>query len=66
MLGILSALFAQLPDSSADGDIVPFLIVFVFGFLIAIVGHLTDSRALIVAGIVIAGMAATLPWLVWG
>ncbi len=65
MFGPLTTLLAQLPDANPGGDIVPFLVVFVLGFLVAIVGHLISSRDLILAGIVIAGAAATLPWVVW-
>ncbi len=65
MSGPLTALLAQLPDANGGGDIVPFLVVFVLGFLVAIVGHLISSRDLVLAGIVIAGAAATLPWVVW-
>ncbi len=64
MLDIAAVVLAQLPDSSARGDIVPFLVVFVFGFVVAVFGHITNSREFILAGILIAGLAATLPWLV--
>lgn len=64
MLDITATVIAQLPDTSARGDIVPFIVVFATGFLIAVIGHLTQSREFILAGILIAGLASTLPWLV--
>ena len=66
MLDIAAMVLAQLPDSSARGDIVPFIVMFVLGFVIAVFGHITASREFILAGILIAGLAATLPWLTTG
>ena len=66
MLDIAAAVLAQLPDTSARGDIVPFIVMFALGFLIAVIGHIIDSRELVLAGILIAGLSATLPWLTTG
>lgn len=66
MLDIAAMVLAQLPDSSSRGDIVPFIVMFAFGFVVAVFGHITESREFILAGIFVAGLAATLPWLVTG
>jgi hypothetical protein len=66
VLGIVAAVLAQLPDQSARGDIVPFIVMFLIGFVIAVIGHITQSREFVLAGIAIAGLAATLPWLTTG
>ena len=66
MLDITAAVLAQLPDTSARGDIVPFIAMFALGFLVAVIGHIIDSRELVLAGILIAGLSATLPWLTTG
>ncbi len=63
MFDIAATVLAQVTGGGAEGDIVPFLVVFVLGFLVAIYGHMTSSREFILAGILIAGLAATLPWL---
>lgn len=64
MLGIALVVIAQLPEPGGGGDIAPFLVIFVVGFVIAVIGHVIESRDLILAGILIAGAAASLPWLV--
>lgn len=66
MLGLLAPLAADVLEFQTRGNVAPYLAVFVFGFAIGIAGHLTGSRDLILAGIFIAGLAATVPWLVWG
>jgi hypothetical protein len=64
--GSLSALLAQLSGGAERDQVTPYVIVFAVGFLIAIAGHLTESRPLILAGIFIAGLAAVLPMVLWG
>ena len=66
MPGIIAMVLAQLPDNSARGDIVPFIVMFALGFVVAVIGHITQSREFVLAGILIAGLAATLPWLAAG
>ncbi len=65
MLALLTSLAADVLDYQTRGNIAPYLAVFVFGFAVAIAGHLTASRDLILAGILIAGVTAIVPWLVW-
>ena len=62
----MAMVLAQLPDNSARGDIVPFIVMFALGFVVAVIGHITQSREFVLAGILIAGLAATLPWLTSG
>ncbi len=66
MLALLAPLAADVLDLQTQGNIWPYLIVFLFGFAVGIAGHLVESSELVIAGILIAGVAATLPWLVWG
>jgi hypothetical protein len=66
VLALLTPLAADVLDFQTQGNIWPYLIVFVFGMGLGMVGHLLASRDLILAGIVIAGVAASVPWLVWG
>lgn len=66
MLALLAPLAADVLDLQTQGNIWPYLIVFLFGFAVGIAGHLVESSDLVIAGILIAGVAATLPWLVWG
>jgi hypothetical protein len=66
VLALLAPLAADVLDFQTQGNIWPYLAVFVFGFAVGIAGHLLQSNDLVIAGILIAGTAATLPWLVWG
>ena len=65
MPGLLHLLAATFFDGQTRGDYTPFVLVFFFGMIVGIAGHLTASRDLILAGIVIAGVAAVFPWIVW-
>lgn len=65
-LALLTPLAAEVLDFQSRGNVTPYLVVFLFGFAVGIAGHLAGSREMILAGILIAGVAATLPWLVWG
>lgn len=60
------SLAADVLDYQTRGNIAPYLAVFGFGMAVGIAGHLAASRDLILAGIFIAGVAASVPWLVWG
>ncbi len=64
--GLLIPLAQRVFDLQRQGDIGPYLAIFAFGFLLGIIGHLTDSVELVLAGILIAGVAAIVPWIVWG
>ena len=66
MLALLAPLAADVLDFQTRGNITPYLLVFLFGFAVGIAGHLAQSKDLVIAGILIAGVAATVPWLVWG
>lgn len=66
MPGPVTLILAALFDGQTRGDYRPFIAVFFFGMAVAIAGHLSASRDLILAGILIAGVAAMLPWAVWG
>lgn len=66
MLALLTPLAAEVIDFQTRGNVAPYLAVFVFGFALGIAGHLVRSQELVVAGILIAGAAAVVPWLVWG
>ena len=66
MPGPLTMVFAAFTDLQTKGNIGPYAALFLFGFVIAVVGHIARARELIIAGIFIAGIAAVLPWLVWG
>jgi hypothetical protein len=65
VLVLIAVLATDVADLQTRGNIWPYLIVFVFGFMVGIAGHLVQSTDLVIAGILIAGVAATLPWLVW-
>ncbi len=65
MPGLPTLLAAAFLDGQTRGDYAPFVIVFLFGMLVAIVGHVIVSRDLILAGILIAGASAVMPWVVW-
>ena len=66
MHALLTPLAADVLDFQRQGNIAPYLAVFVFGMAVGIAGHLWASRDLILAGIFIAGVSAVIPWLVWG
>ena len=66
MSGLLAAVFAQLTESGERGRVTPYVIAFAVGFFIAVAGHLTESRPLIIAGILIAGTASALSLLLLG
>ena len=66
VLALLTPLAADVIDFQTRGNIVPYLAVFALGFALGIAGHLVRSSDLVIAGILIAGAAATVPWLVWG
>jgi len=65
VLALLAPLAADVVDFQTRGNIVPYLAVFAFGFTLGVAGHLVRSSDLVIAGILIAGAAATVPWLVW-
>lgn len=65
MPGLSTILAVTFFDGQTRGDYKPFVLVFFFGMAVAIAGHLTESRDLILAGIVIAGVSAVMPWIVW-
>ena len=65
MPGLPTLLAVSFLDGQTRGDYAPFVIVFLFGMLVAIVGHVIVSRDLILAGILIAGASAVMPWVVW-
>jgi hypothetical protein len=65
MAALVLTLAADVFELQREGNIAPFLIVFVFGMAVGMVGHLLASRDLILAGILIAGVTAVLPWLMW-
>lgn len=66
MPGPLTMVLATFTDLQTKGNIAPYAALFLFGFVIAVVGHVARARDVIVAGIFIAGISAVLPWLVWG
>jgi hypothetical protein len=66
VLALIAPLAADVLDFQTRGNIAPYLVVFLFGMAVGIAGHLIRSRDLIVAGIFIAGVAASVPWIVWG
>lgn len=66
VLALLAPLAADVIDFQTRGNIAPYLAVFVLGFALGIAGHLVRSQDLVVAGILIAGAAAVVPWFVWG
>ncbi len=66
MLALLTPFAADVLDFQTRGNITPYLLVFLFGMGVGMAGHLLASRDLILAGILIAGVAASVPWLVWG
>ncbi len=65
MLGFLTVLAQGVFELQREGSIWPFLAVFAFGFAVGIAGHLTSSPEFVLAGIVIAGAAAVVPWFLW-
>ena len=65
MLALLTPLAADVLDFQRQGNIAPYLAVFVFGMLVGVAGHIWASRELVVAGILIAGVSAVMPWVVW-
>jgi hypothetical protein len=65
MPALVLTLAADVLELQREGNIAPFLIVFAFGMVVGMVGHLLASRDLILAGILIAGVTAVLPWLLW-
>ena len=65
MSGLAIPLIAAFLDGQTRGDYLPFVLVFGFGMIVAIAGHLTATRDLILAGILIAGVSAVMPWVVW-
>lgn len=65
MPGLATLLAASFLDGQTRGDYAPFVVVFLFGMLVATAGHIWTSRELILAGILIAGVAAVMPWVVW-
>ena len=66
MPGPISAVLAQLSGGAERHQVAPYVIVFALGSLVAIAGHLMESRPVILAGIFIAGLAAVLPMVLWG
>lgn len=66
VFALLAPLAADVLDYQTKGDIWPYAALFLFGFAVGIAGHLARSRDLVIAGILIAGAAATVPWFVWG
>jgi hypothetical protein len=65
MPGLSTLLTLAVLDGQTRGDYAPYVIVFLFGMLVAIAGHIWASRELILAGILIAGVSAVMPWVVW-
>jgi hypothetical protein len=65
MAALVLTFAADVFELQREGNIAPFLIVFVFGMAVGMAGHLLASRDLILAGILIAGVTAVLPWLMW-
>ena len=65
MPSLIQPLAASFLDGQTRGDYKPFVIVFLFGMIVMIAGHIAESRDLILAGILISGVAAVLPWAVW-
>ncbi|CAB4860540.1 unannotated protein [freshwater metagenome] len=65
MLSLLTPLASGVLDLQREGNIAPFLVVFVVGFAIGAAGHLTKSADLVIAGILIAGIAAAMPIVLW-
>ena len=66
MIPPVAVLFAAFTDYQTQGNIAPYAALFAWGFVIAAVGHLARAREVIVVGLVIAGAATVLPWIVWG
>ena len=66
VFALLTPFAADVLDFQTRGNITPYLVAFLFGFAVGIAGHLARSRDLVILGILIAGVAATVPWLVWG
>lgn len=58
-------LAADVFDLQRQGNIAPFAILFVFGMAVGMAGHLWASKDLVLAGILIAGVTAVLPWFLW-
>ena len=65
MPGLPTLLAAAFLDGQTRGDYAPFVLVFLFGMLVGVAGHIWASRELILAGILIAGVSAVMPWVVW-
>ena len=66
MSGQVIGFLAQIEDAPLRGDVAPYVVLFAVGFLVAIVGHLMQSRPLILAGVLIAAVGSFLPFLRWG
>jgi hypothetical protein len=62
---LLTLLAADVFDLQREGNITPFLVIFLVGFAVGIAGHLTASADLVIAGILIAGLAAAAPMVLW-
>jgi hypothetical protein len=52
-------------DLQREGNIAPFALLFAFGMALGMAGHLWGSKDLVLAGILIAGVTAVLPWFLW-
>ena len=66
MSGQLTALIAQVSGEPLRGDVAPYIVLFAVGFLIAIAGHLMQSRPVILTGIALSAIGSLLPMLRWG
>ena len=65
MPALVLLLAADVFDLQKEGNILPFALLFAFGMGVGIAGHLWGSRDLVLAGILIAGVTAVLPWFLW-
>jgi hypothetical protein len=66
VIGHVIGVLAQVEEQPLRGDVAPYVVLVAAGFLIAIVGHLMQSRPLILAGIAILALGSLLPFARWG
>ena len=66
MPGLATLLLAASLDGQIRGNYLPFVLVFLFGMLVAVGGHVWQARELVIAGIAIGAIAATAPYVIWG
>ncbi len=65
MPALVLLLAANVFDLQKEGNILPFALLFGFGMAVGMAGHLWGSREMVLAGILIAGVTAVMPWFMW-